>query len=46
MKHKTEDYKLSAVTYYNNNDDGYDKTCNIFASAVLLCCRIEIFNGV
>ena len=30
MKQKTEDYKLSAVTYYNNNDDGYDKTCNIF----------------
>ena len=26
MKQKTEDYKLSAVTYYNNNDDGYDKT--------------------
>ena len=30
MKQKTEDYKLSAVTYYNNNNDGYDKTCNIF----------------
>ena len=30
MKHKTEDYKLSVVNYYNNNDDGYDKTCKIF----------------
>jgi len=30
MKHKTEDYKLSTVNYYNNNDDGYDKTCKIF----------------
>ena len=32
MKHKTEDYKLSAVTYYNNNNnnDGYYKICNIF----------------
>jgi transposase-like protein/transposase len=30
MKQKTEDFKLSAVSYYNNNDDGYDKTCNIF----------------
>ena len=30
MKQKTEDYKLSAVTYYNNNDYGYNKTCNIF----------------
>jgi len=30
MKQKTEDYKLSAVRYYTNNDDGYDKTCKIF----------------
>ena len=29
-KHKTEDYKISAVKYYLNNDkgDGYMKTCN------------------
>ena len=28
-KHKTEDYKISAVKYYLNNDkrDGYKKTC-------------------
>lgn len=30
MKQKTEDYKLSAVRYYINNEDGYDKTCKIF----------------
>ena len=31
-KHKTEDYKYSAVKYYLNNEkgDGYKKTCKIF----------------
>ena len=31
-KHKTEDYNISAVKYYLNNDkgDGYKKTCKIF----------------
>ena len=31
-KHKTEDYKISAVKYYLNNDngDGYKRTCKIF----------------
>ena len=31
-KHKTEDYKISAVKYYLNNDKGdrYKKTCKIF----------------
>ena len=31
-KHKTEDYKISAVKYYLNNEkgDGYKKTCKIF----------------
>jgi transposase-like protein len=31
-KHKTEDYKNSAVKYYLNNEkgDGYKKTCKIF----------------
>ena len=30
-KHKTEDYKISAVKYYLNNDkgDGYKKTRKI-----------------
>ena len=31
-KHKTDDYKNSAVKYYLNNDkgDGYKRTCKIF----------------
>ena len=29
-KHKTEDYKLSAVQYYLENDVSYVKTCEIF----------------
>jgi transposase-like protein len=31
-KHRTEDYKISAVKYYLNNEkgDGYKKTCKIF----------------
>uniref|UniRef100_A0A6C0DKF7 Uncharacterized protein n=1 Tax=viral metagenome TaxID=1070528 RepID=A0A6C0DKF7_9ZZZZ len=28
--HKSEDYKISAVQYYLNNKDGYNKTCKIF----------------
>jgi hypothetical protein len=38
-KHKTEDYKISAVKYYLNNDkgDGYKKTCKIFDFQIL--CR-------
>jgi transposase len=30
MKHKSPDYKLSAVNYYFNHEDGYDNTCKIF----------------
>ena len=30
MKHKSVDYKLSAVNYYLNHEDGYDNTCKIF----------------
>ena len=30
MKHKSPDYKLSAVKYYLNNDDTMDNTCKIF----------------
>ena len=29
-KHKSEDYKLSAVQYYLDNDVSYAKTCEIF----------------
>jgi transposase-like protein len=30
MKHKSPDYKLSAVNYYLNHNIGYDNTCKIF----------------
>lgn len=30
MKHKTEDYKLSAVKYYLKNKLSMDKVCGIF----------------
>ena len=32
VKHKSRDYKISAVEYYlnNKNNDGYNRTCKIF----------------
>jgi hypothetical protein len=30
MSHKSEDYKISAVNYYNKNDFSMDEVCNIF----------------
>jgi hypothetical protein len=30
MKHKTEDYKLSAVKYYLSSSFSLDYVCNIF----------------
>jgi len=29
-KHKSEDYKITAVKYYLDNDTNYTKTCEIF----------------
>ena len=29
-KHKSEDYKISAVNYYLNNNVSMDYVCNIF----------------
>ena len=29
-KYKSDDYKLSAVKYYLNNNDSLDKVCSIF----------------
>jgi len=29
-KHKSEDYKISAVQYYNDNNSSYVETCKIF----------------
>ena len=30
MSHKSTDYKISAVNYYNKNDVSMDEVCNIF----------------
>ena len=30
FKHKSEDYKITAVKYYLENDTNYTKTCEIF----------------
>jgi transposase-like protein len=30
MKHKTQDYKITAVKYYLQNDDSLDNVCDIF----------------
>lgn len=30
MKHKSEDYKISAVKYYIKNKISMDKVCNIY----------------
>ena len=30
VKHKSRDYKISAVEYYLNNNDGYNRKCKIF----------------
>ena len=30
LKHKSEDYKLSAVKYYLNNEASLDDVCKIF----------------
>jgi transposase-like protein len=30
MKHKTQDYKITAVKYYLQNDVSLDEVCNIF----------------
>ena len=32
-KHKSEDYKISAVNYYLNNDVSMDYVCNIFINS-------------
>ena len=31
-KHKSEDYKITAVKYYLENDTNYTKTCDIVIS--------------
>ena len=34
-KHKSEDYKISAVKYYLNNDVSLDDVCKIFVGSTL-----------
>ena len=34
-KHKSEDYKLSAVKYYLNNQFSLDDVCKIFVGSTL-----------
>lgn len=36
MKHKTQDYKITAVKYYLQNDDSLDDVCNILIVRRLL----------
>jgi len=30
MKHNTQDYKITTIKYYLQNDDSLDEVCNIF----------------
>lgn len=47
MKHKTEDYKLSAVKYYLSNSFSLDYVCNIFGCKKQSLARwIERYNEV
>jgi len=41
MTHKSEDYKISAVKYYINNDKSLDKVCKIFD-----CFRKSLYRWV
>jgi transposase-like protein len=41
MTHKSEDYKISAVKYYINNDKSLDEVCEIFD-----CSRKSLYRWV
>jgi transposase len=44
-KHKSEDYKITAVKYYLENDTNYTKTCDIFKCSERSLKRwIEIYE--
>ena len=46
-KHKSEDYKLSAVKYYLENETSYSKTCDIFKCSERSLKRwIERYNNL
>ena len=40
-KHKSEDYKLSAVKYFLENKDTQENTCKIFKCSVRSLLRIK-----
>ena len=45
-KHKSEDYKITAVKYYLENNTNYTKTCNIFKCSERSLKRwIERYNN-
>jgi len=45
-KHKSEDYKITAVKYYLENDSNYTKTCDIFKCSERSLKRwIERYNN-
>ena len=45
-KHKSEDYKITAVKYYLENNTNYTKTCNIFECSERSLKRwIERYNN-
>ena len=35
-KHKSEDYKITAVKYYLENNTNYTKTCDIFKCSLTI----------
>ena len=45
-KHKSEDYKITAVKYYLENDINYTKTCNIFNKEFYVCNVDIIINKI
>ena len=45
-RHKSEDYKITAVKYYLENNTNYTKTCNIFKCSERSLKRwIEKYNN-
>jgi transposase-like protein len=45
-KHKSEDYKISAVDYYLDNDVSMDYVCNIFSYKKQSLSRwVQIYNN-
>ena len=44
FKHKSEDYKITAVKYYLENNTNYTKTCDIFKCSESLKRWIERYE--